>query len=71
MQAQHRGPMEDDVVTLQERIKELEARIKRAIEQLHSLANENVHRSHGCPYPELDYEDMDEVISMLEGKSND
>lgn len=62
--------MKDEVVVvLEAHIKELEYRIKRAIEQLHSLANENVHRSHGCPYPELDYEDMDEVISMLEGKS--
>jgi hypothetical protein len=56
-------------VVLEAHIKVLERRIKHAIEQLHSLANESVHRSHGCPYPELDYEDMDEVISILEGKS--
>jgi hypothetical protein len=70
MQVQHGGPMQDEVVVvLEAHIKVLERRIKNAIEQLHSLANESVHRSHGCPYPELDYEDMDEVISILEGKS--
>jgi hypothetical protein len=58
----------DEIAQLKDRIKELEKRQKNAIEQLHSLANEQVHRLHGCPYPEVDIEDLEEVISILNGE---
>lgn len=48
----------------------LENRHKKAIDQLHSLSNESVHREHGCPYAEINYEDLDEVIAILEGKND-
>jgi len=68
MQVQHRGPMEDEISVLQARIKELEARINWASEQLHSLANEQVHRLHGCQYDVVDPEDLEEVVDVLTGK---
>jgi hypothetical protein len=58
--------MQDEVVVvLEAHIKELERRIKWAAEQLHSLANEQVHRLHGCPYPVVDPEDLEEVVDVL------
>ena len=60
--------MKDEIAALQARIKELEARIKWASEQLHSLANEQVHRQHGCEYAEIDPEDLEEVVDVLAGK---
>lgn len=60
--------MEDEIAKLQARIKELEARIHWAAEQLHSLANEQIHRQHGCPYSEIDSEDLEEVVDVLTGK---
>ena len=68
MQVQHRGPMEDEIVALQARIKELEARISWASEQLHSLANEQVHRQHGCLYGEVEPDDLEEIVDILTGK---
>lgn len=53
---------------LRERIKDLEKRQNKAIEQLHSLACEQVHRQHGCFYPEIDIEDLREVIAILKGE---
>jgi hypothetical protein len=58
----------DEIEILKDRIWELERRQKKAIEQLHSLANEQVHRNHGCQYPEVDIEDLEEVIAMLKGE---
>ncbi len=58
------------MIHLETRIKELELRIKAAIEQLNSLANEQVHRNHGCPYPEVDIADLEEVIAILKGTEN-
>lgn len=46
----------------------LNNRIEKAKEQLRSLINEIVHRQHGCNYPEIDIEDLDEVINILNGK---
>lgn len=48
--------------------RELEASKAQAIEQLNSLANEDVHRRHGCQYAEIGYEDLQEVIDTLRGK---
>lgn len=58
----------NEIDNLKERIRKLEGRQKAAIEQLNSLANEQVHRLHGCQYPEIDIEDLQEVIAMLEGQ---
>lgn len=58
----------DEIAELKARIKVLENRQKHAIEELHSLANEQVHRLHGCPYPEVDIEDLDGVIAILKGE---
>lgn len=58
--------MSEDIDKLQERIRVLEQRIEYAAEQLHCLGNELIHRLHGCPYPEIDLNDLQEVIDMLE-----
>jgi hypothetical protein len=50
------------------RIKDLEERIDWAAEQLHSLANEQVHRLHGCNYDVVYPEDLEEVVDVLRGK---
>lgn len=54
--------MEDEVAVLQ-------ARIKFAMEQLQSLANEMVYHSHLCGKPmQVDWDDLQEVIDVLNGK---
>lgn len=53
--------MEDD-------IKELKRRIVWAVEQLQSLANEQIHRRNGAPFAEIDSEDLEEVVDVLTGK---
>lgn len=58
----------DEVAELKERIRVLEKNKKNALEQLRSLINEQVHRQHGCQYPEIDIEDLDEVIAILKGE---
>jgi hypothetical protein len=55
----------DDELTI------LKKRVTIAIEQLRSLANEQRHRKHGCNYPEVDPEDLDEVVDFLMGKNED
>jgi tetrahydromethanopterin S-methyltransferase subunit G len=60
--------MEDEVIALKAHIKELESRIEWAAEQLHSLANEQVHRKHGCLYSEVEPDDLEEVVDILTGK---
>jgi len=62
--------MSDLTDEMRGKIRELERRIEKAIDALHHLANESVHRSHGCQYAEIDYEDMDDVIAILEGKDD-
>lgn len=49
-------------------IKDLEQRQSKAIEQLRSLINEQIHRQHGCLYNEVDCEDLQTVIDILTGK---
>lgn len=60
--------MEDEIVRLKARITDLEARIDWAAEQLHSLANEQIHRRNGAPFAEIDSEDLEEVVDVLTGK---
>lgn len=54
----------------QDRIKELEKINAYAAEQLLSLANEQRHRKHGCRYPVIEPEDLDEVVDVLTGKTS-
>ncbi len=55
--------MEDEMAILQ-------SRIKFAIEQLHSLSNEMVYHSHLCGKPmQVDWDDLQEVIDVLNGKT--
>lgn len=60
--------MNEDMKELQDRIKELEQRIALAAEQLHSLANEQIHRRNGADFAEIDAEDLEEVVDILVGK---
>lgn len=46
------------------------ARIEWAVEQLHSLANEQIHRSNGADFAEIDAEDLEEVVDVLTGCSS-
>jgi hypothetical protein len=52
-----------------DKILELEKRIAWAIEQLHSLANEQIHRRNGADFAEIDSEDLEEVVDVLSGKT--
>ncbi|MGI0058152.1 MAG: hypothetical protein ACREBJ_00150 [Nitrosotalea sp.] len=54
---------------LEEQIAKLEKRIAWDTEQLHSLANEQRHREHGCDYAPVDSEELDEVVDVLLGKT--
>lgn len=72
MESQHGGPlgktMSDEVSKLQDYLKELEARHDKAIEQLHSLANEMAHHKHLCNQPmQVDWDDLQEVVDILTG----
>ena len=57
--------MSEKIDKLQLYIAELENRIAYAAEQLHSLANEQIHRRNGA---EIDAEDLEEVVDILVGK---
>lgn len=61
--------MEDEIAKLKARIAELEKIIDFAAEDLHSMANEQRHRVHGCGYPPVEPEDLDEIVDYLTGKT--
>lgn len=46
----------------------LKLRQEKAIEQLRSLINEQIHRQHGCLYEEVSIDDLKEVIDILSGR---
>jgi tetrahydromethanopterin S-methyltransferase subunit G len=61
--------MENEIEKLQARIKELEERNKWAVEEIHSLANEQMHREHGCEYAVVSSEELFEIEDILTGKT--